>query len=149
MLKGPASVLFGQADPSGIINYVTEQPLTDSYYDLSFTAGSFDFYRPTIDLSGPLTEDRRLAYRLNLAYENAGSFIDFVDTERFFIAPTLTYQFSNDTRLTLEVSYLNDERQTVSGLPVLSNNQVADIPISRNLGGGGPNLIDETVVIKM
>ncbi len=134
VLKGPASVLFGQAAPSGIINYVTEQPLLEPYYDLSFTAGSFDFYRPTIDLSGPLTEDRRLAYRLNFAYENDGSFRDRAPNERYFIAPTLTYQFSDDTALTLEVTYLDDARPIDNGLVVLSNNQIADIPISRVLG---------------
>lgn len=76
VVKGPASVLFGQAEPSGIINFVTKQPLLEPYYDFSFTVGSYDFYRPTVDISGPLTEDKSVSYRLNIAYENAGSFRD-------------------------------------------------------------------------
>jgi iron complex outermembrane receptor protein len=134
VLKGPASVLFGLADPSGIINFVTKQPLRDPFYELNFTAGSYGFYRPTLDFSGPLTADKNLAYRLNIAYENAGSFRDRVQTERIFVAPTLAWQLSPDTKVSLEVSYLHDARPIDRGLVVLSNNRVADIPISRYLG---------------
>ncbi|MBE9167100.1 TonB-dependent siderophore receptor [Pleurocapsales cyanobacterium LEGE 06147] len=144
VLKGPASVLFGRAEPSGIINFITKQPLREPFYELSFTAGSFDFYRPALDFSGPLTDDKRLAYRLNVAYENAGSFRDFVDTERFFIAPTLSYRIGDNTTLSLEVSHLDDARPIDRGLVVLSNNQIADIPISRLLGKASDQQFAET-----
>jgi iron complex outermembrane recepter protein len=145
VLKGPASVLFGRAEPSGIINFVTKQPLDEPFYEVSFTAGNYSFYRPSLDFSGPLTEDGDLAYRLNLAYENAGSFRDGVQTERFFIAPTLSWQISDDTKLTLEFSYLDDTRPVDRGLVVLSDNKVADIPISRYLGDPEPREnFDET-----
>ena len=134
ILKGPASVLFGRAEPSGIINFVTKQPLREPFYEVAFTAGDFSFYRPSLDFSAPLTEDGDLAYRLNVAYENAGSFRDGVQTERFFIAPTLSWQISDDTKLTLEFSYLDDTRPVDRGLVVLSDDEVADIPISTYLG---------------
>jgi iron complex outermembrane recepter protein len=134
VLKGPASVLFGRAEPAGIINYVTKQPLREPYYEASFTAGDFSFYRPSLDFSAPLTEDGDLAYRLNVAYENAGSFRDGVQTERFFIAPTLSWQISDDTKLSLEFSYLDDTRPVDRGLVILSDNEVADIPIGTYLG---------------
>ncbi|HEY9737856.1 MAG TPA: TonB-dependent receptor plug domain-containing protein, partial [Trichocoleus sp.] len=73
VLRGPASVLFGQVQPGGIINVVTEQPLAYPAYELGFTAGSYAFYRPTVDLTGPLTADGSVRYRLNAAYQNAGS----------------------------------------------------------------------------
>lgn len=144
ILKGPASVLFGRAEPSGIINYITKQPLSEPYYNLEFTAGDFDFYRPTLDISGPLTEDETLGYRLNVAYENAGSFRDFLDTERIFIAPTLAWQISPDTRLSAEFSYLNDDRVSTRGLPVLSDNEVADIPLSRTFTNGAQSNYEQT-----
>ena len=134
VLRGPASILFGRAEPSGIINFVTKQPLREPFYKAEFTAGSFDFYRPTLDISGPLTEDRSLAYRLNAAYENAGSFRDGVETERFFVAPTLSWQTSDDTELSFEYSYLKDTRPIDRGLVVLSDDEVADIPFSTYLG---------------
>ncbi|MEM8780969.1 MAG: TonB-dependent siderophore receptor, partial [Cyanobacteria bacterium P01_G01_bin.49] len=134
VLKGPASVLFGQAEPSGIINFVTKKPLREPFYEVEFTAGSFDFYRPTLDFSGPLTENGNLAYRLNVAYENAGSFRDGVESERFFVAPTLSWEIGDDTELTLEFSYLDDTRPIDRGLVVLSDDEVADIPFDTVLG---------------
>jgi iron complex outermembrane receptor protein len=134
VLKGPASILFGRLEPSGVVNFVTKQPLRDPLYDLSFTAGSYSFYRPTADLSGPLTADKNLAYRFNIAYENAGSFRDRVQSERIFLAPTLSWQISPDTKLSFEVTHLRDRRPIDRGIVVLSNNQIADIPISRVLG---------------
>ncbi|MEM1369540.1 MAG: TonB-dependent siderophore receptor [Cyanobacteria bacterium P01_H01_bin.15] len=134
VLRGPASILFGQAEPSGIINFVTKQPLREPFYELAFTMGSFDFTRPILDFTGPLTADGSLAYRLNAAYENAGSFRNGVDTERFFVAPTLSWEISDDTELALEFSYLDDTRPVDTGLVVLSDDEVADIPFDTFLG---------------
>ncbi|MEH1836378.1 MAG: TonB-dependent siderophore receptor [Nostoc sp.] len=132
VLKGPASVLFGRLEPSGVINVVTKKPLAEPYYNLSFTAGSYSFYRPTLDFSGPLTEDGKLGYRLNIAYENSGSFRDFVHTERFLIAPVITWKIGDNTNLTLEGEYLHVENPLDRGLVTIGN-KIADIPISRYL----------------
>jgi iron complex outermembrane recepter protein len=104
VLKGPASVLYGQIEPGGIVNYVTEQPLSDPYYSFEFTGGSYNLYRPAIDISGPLTADERLLYRLNLSYENAESYLDFVNGTSLLIAPTLSYQISDDTRACFKIT---------------------------------------------
>jgi iron complex outermembrane recepter protein len=133
VLKGPASVLFGQAQPGGLINLVTKRPLPDPFYKVEFTAGSYDFYRPTLDFSGPLNSDKTLAYRLNVAYENAESFRDRVETERFFIAPVLTWQIGSNTTLTLEGEYFHDKRPIDRGL-IAVGDEPADIPLTRFLG---------------
>ncbi|MBE9168789.1 TonB-dependent receptor plug domain-containing protein [Pleurocapsales cyanobacterium LEGE 06147] len=109
VLKGSASVLFGQVEPGGIINIITKQPLSQPYYSISFTAGNFNFYRPTIDLSGPLTVDGSLLYRLNLAYQNSESFRDFNFTERVLVAPTLSWNISDRTTLTFNFEYLYNQ----------------------------------------
>ncbi|MDF5725100.1 MAG: TonB-dependent siderophore receptor [Rhizonema sp. PD37] len=132
VLKGPASVLFGRLEPSGIINLVTKKPLAEPYYNVSFTAGSYSFYRPTLDFSGPLTQDGKLGYRLNIAYENSGSFRDFVNKDRFFISPVLNWKIGDKTNLTFEGEYLHAENPLDRGLPVIDN-KIADIPISRYL----------------
>lgn len=117
VLKGPASVLYGQFEPGGVVNYITKQPLSEPYYSAEFTAGSFSTYRPSIDISGPLNSDRTLLYRLNAAYENFGSFIDFNHQETFAIAPALTYKIGDATTLTLEYEYLKVDRTYYDGLP--------------------------------
>ncbi len=110
VLKGPAAVLYGGSPTQysgggGVVNTLTEQPLKEPYYEANITIGSYQFYRPTLDLSGPLTSDESLLYRLNVAYENADSFRDFVEDESFFIAPVLTWNISPKTTLTAELNY--------------------------------------------
>ena len=132
ILRGPASVLFGQVQPGGIVNLVTAQPLSEPTYNVEFTAGQFSFYRPEIDFSGPLTDDGKLLYRLNLAYQNSGSFRDFVDEERFFIAPVLQWDISENTSLTFDFSYLYNDPVYDDGLKPLSDGSLV-LPIERNL----------------
>ena len=83
VLKGPSSVLYGQGSPGGIINLVTKQPLSEPFYEVSGEIGNYNFYRGTVDLSGPLDKNEKLLYRLNVAAETSESFIDFYDRDRF------------------------------------------------------------------
>lgn len=136
VLKGPASVLYGNLEPGGIINLVTKKPLEEPFYFGELSIGSFSFYRPTIDLSGPLNSDQSLLYRLNAVYENSSSFRDFTQIERFFVAPVLAWQISDNTDLRVELEYLNDDRPLDEGLVAIGT-EVADIPISRRLGEPG------------
>ena len=109
VIKGPASVLFGQAQPGGLINLVSKQPLSEPVYELEFQAGNREFFRPRLDITGPLTSDNRLLYRLNAVYSRADSFRDFdQELERFSIAPTLTWDISESTDLTVRFEYLNN-----------------------------------------
>ena len=134
VLKGPASVLYGAGEPGGVINLVTKKPLSDPFYSAELQVGSYGFWRPTLDFSGPLNSDKTVLYRLNAAYERSDGFRDYEqDTERFFISPVLSWKIGDRTDLTLELEYLNDERPSDRGL-VAFGDGVADIPITRILG---------------
>ncbi len=134
ILKGPASVLYGTLEPGGIINIVTKQPLADPYYSLSASFGSFGLIEPSIDISGPLSEDGEVLYRLNALYENRDVFRDFDQgVERFFIAPVISLEVDERTDLLLNFEYLNDERPFDRGLVAVGNG-VANIPFDRILG---------------
>ena len=132
VLKGPASVLYGQFEPGGIVNYITKQPLTTPYHSAEFTLGNYDYYRAAIDFSQPLTADKKVLSRLNIAYENSGSFIDFVNGESYSIAPVVSLQLSDATNLTLEYEHNTVNRTFYDGL--LPVRQSFQVPISRFLG---------------
>ncbi|MEL6440938.1 MAG: TonB-dependent siderophore receptor [Cyanobacteria bacterium J06621_8] len=117
VLKGPSSVVFGPSEPGGLINLITKQPEKEASYDFEFRTGSFDFFEPSIDFTGPLTGDEKLTYRLNISYQSDGLFRNFVESELFSIAPVLRYEFSDKTDLTLEYEYLVDDRTFDSGIP--------------------------------
>ena len=131
VLKGPASVLYGQVDPGGLINLVTKQPLSEPYYNFQFQVGNRGFVSPSMDLSGPLTEDGRLIYRLNALYRREESSRDFENSfNRQFIAPTLTWLISDQTDLTLNLEYIRDEDPADYGT-VAFGDGIADIPLER------------------
>ncbi|MTJ50257.1 TonB-dependent siderophore receptor [Dolichospermum sp. UHCC 0259] len=137
-LKGPASVLYGSVtSPGGVVNTITKKPLADPFYQLNGTIGSNDFYRGAIDLSGPLLENRAALYRLNVAYENAKSFRDFVDNDSTFIAPMITVKVGERANLTFGYEYQKYDYTFDRGFPS-DNKVVFDLPINRFLGE--PNL---------
>ncbi|MEH1838241.1 MAG: hypothetical protein V7L20_05655 [Nostoc sp.] len=90
-------------------------------------------YRPTIDFTGPLVSDRSFLYhRLNVAYENAGSYRDFNENAKIFVAPALTWQISPRTKLTAEFEYQRD--QYVSGFGFPFEPESLQLPRNRFLG---------------
>jgi iron complex outermembrane recepter protein len=87
VLKGPASILYGEVQPGGIINLVSKQPLGKAAYEAELSVGNREFVEPRIDFSAPLTENRKVRYRLNALYRYDDGFVDFDrDFNRFFIA---------------------------------------------------------------
>lgn len=131
VLKGPASILYGEVQPGGLINLVTKQPLSTPTYEISAQVGNRGVFQPQIDLSGPLVSNQRLRYRLNASYFHDDGFTDFDQTiERTFVAPVLAWQVSDRTHLTINAEYLNDQQPFETGL-VASGNSVVDVPFDR------------------
>jgi iron complex outermembrane recepter protein len=139
VLKGPASVLYGQGSFGGTINVITKKPTSKPFYQIDAAIGNYDLYRGAIDLSGPLNESKTLKYRLNLAAESENSFLDFFERERYLVAPVLSWQIGKNTDLTLEAEYNRVNSSKDLGLPALGT--VLDNPngeISRERFIGDP-----------
>ena len=106
VLKGPASVLYGRGDPGGLVNLVTRRPTMEPEGRVNVEVGMRDFYRLEGDVSGALNADKTLAGRLTMATQTDGGFADtFRSSERTFIAPSLFWQASEDTRVNLDLEY--------------------------------------------
>lgn len=147
VLRGPASILFGQIEPGGAINVVTKRPLETPFYEATLQADSRGLLRPQVDISGPLDEEGGLFYRLNALYQREDSFRDFEgDANRIFIAPALTWKLSDHTDLNLQLEYLNDQRPFDPGLVALGDG-VANIPRDRILGEPDDNIDSEFVSV--
>ncbi|MEM6432433.1 MAG: TonB-dependent receptor [Cyanobacteria bacterium P01_D01_bin.115] len=133
VLKGPAAILFGSLEPGGVINLVSERPLSEPFYELSFRGGNRTLVEPSVDISGPLTADGRILYRLNTLYRREDYFRDFTTpVERFFIAPVVSFAINERTDLTVELEYRDDERPSDFGLFAVGD-EVVDIPFDRAL----------------
>lgn len=148
VLKGPASILYGRSEPGGLVNFVTKKPLDQAYYSVRQQFGSYDLYRTDIDATGPLTANKDLAYRFNLAYQSNNSFQEFAGNERLFVAPSLRWNISDKTTSTLRVEY-SDIKETGNGVLPLMGNRPAPIPRSRNLGDPWNLQEDEYVMVAL
>ncbi|MEA5606481.1 TonB-dependent siderophore receptor, partial [Nostoc sp. UHCC 0252] len=134
VLKGPASVLYGLGNPGGTVNIVTKQPLRDPFYQIETTIGNYDLYRGAIDFSGPLNDSKTVLYRLNLAYQDSGSYIDFIGNRSFFAAPAISVALSENTTVTFEAEYSNKtiDSRSVVVLPAVGT--VLPGPDGRRIG---------------
>jgi iron complex outermembrane receptor protein len=137
VLKGPASVLYGQVAPGGIVNLVSKRPRPEAHYELGYTAGSFGFHQGTVDVGGPITADKSALYRFTALYLDRDDFVDFVNKDRLYIAPALTLRLGNDTTLTLLANYIRDNLVEPIGIPAngaFLANRNGKIPIERFVG---------------
>lgn len=119
VLKGPASVLYGQAAPGGLLNLTSKHPLVERRNFLGFRYGSFDTWQAAGDFTGPIDAEGKFSYRLLGLYREGGAQVDHTDLSRVFIAPSFTWQPTNNTKLTVLTSYQDDHGgSTFQFLPV-------------------------------
>jgi iron complex outermembrane receptor protein len=119
VLKGPASVLFGRAEPGGLINIITKEPLDRPRYVVDQQIGSFEHYRTQWDFSSPVAQAPGLAYRVSGAYQTNGSFRKFQGGERLLIAPVVAYRPTDWTDFTAEGQFLGQKAQSDIGVPTI------------------------------
>jgi iron complex outermembrane receptor protein len=128
LLKGGSALLFGNVAPGGILNMVTKAPSFTKGGEISMQAGSYNFYKPTVDFYGPL--NKTIAYRFNGTYENSESFRDIVKRERYYFNPSVLFEISKKTNLLLQGDYLHDDWTPDFGIALIGK-KIIDLP--RNL----------------
>lgn len=138
ILKGSNAILFGNVAAGGVLNLVTKKPKFENGGQVSFRLGSYNSYKPSIDLYGPVGNNQTVAFRINASYENAESFRDDVKSERVYFNPSLMVRVSDRTSVLVEGDYLNDNRTPDYGVGAV-NYQVIDGPRSRFLGAKWSN----------
>jgi iron complex outermembrane receptor protein len=131
ILKGSSALLYGNVAPGGILNMVTKTPSFKKGGEFAMQAGSYNFYKPSLDLYGPLS--RSIAYRFIGSYENSESFRDVVKKERYYINPSFLFKINNKTEITLQGDYLHDDWTPDFGTGAIGR-EVAAIPRDRYLG---------------
>ena len=132
VLKGSAAILYGNVAPGGIVNMVTKQPKFNFGGEVSMRAGSFDLYKPTFDVYGPLIKN--MAYRINGTYESANSYRDVVSSSRYYVNPSLLFKLGNKTELLVQGDYLDHEFTPDFGIGSLNNTTIANVPRSKFVG---------------
>ncbi|WP_323158990.1 TonB-dependent siderophore receptor [Pseudomonas viridiflava] len=116
VLRGPATTLYGRGDPGGTFNVVSKQPLAERSVTLGSQLNDQGMKRGTLDASGPLDDDGRFTYRLNVVGEGGDTFRDHVETERYGVTPVLAWQVDDATRITFEGDFMRNNAPLDRGL---------------------------------
>lgn len=103
VVKGPASFLYGQVAPGGIVNVITKnpQPLFAATAEMRY--GSYGQYRVETDITGPAT--KTLFYRFAAAYDQDMGYWDPYDAHSRNFSPSLLWQPTD--RISVSLKYEN------------------------------------------
>ncbi len=101
LLKGPASVLYGQGSPGGLVNYVSKTPGVNNVNELILEYGSFNKKQVNVDVGSRLTEDEKWLGRVVGIYRDADTQVDYVNDDTRLLMPSVSYSPSDATRLTV------------------------------------------------
>jgi iron complex outermembrane receptor protein len=143
VFRGPSSILYGENAPGGLVNLVSKRPTETPQGEAKFTYGSNNRRQLSLDVSGPLTDDDRILGRVVMVGRNADTQVDSVPDDRIYIAPSMTFNFDEDTALTLLSSYQRDRTKLLLGYPAagtLLNN--VNGKIGKDQFNGNPNWDD-------
>ncbi|WP_157033280.1 TonB-dependent siderophore receptor [Loktanella sp. S4079] len=107
VLRGPTSDLYGMNEPGGLVNGVSKRPSFSQGGEARFAVASDLGAQVGVDYTAPLSDT--LAYRIVGLADTSETNYDDVETSRVYLAPSLTWEPSDETRLTVYGQYQQDE----------------------------------------
>ncbi|MFH4680239.1 TonB-dependent receptor [Vibrio diabolicus] len=132
IVKGPAGALYGRGSAGGIINLVTKRANGENFTHVNGSVGSNNQYVGQVDSSMAFTD--KVNGRINLEYRQADSYVDHVDSNDFFIAPTIRVLPADGHTIDIDVEYAHQELVPYRGVPS-KNGKPVDLPVSTYFGG--------------
>ena len=100
VIRGPASVLYGEGATGAVINVIPKKPVTgDIHNHLRLGYGSWDRQQLGLDSGGSLSE--RLSYRLTLNQQAGNGWVDRTESRSLALSAALRFDASDDLSFTL------------------------------------------------
>lgn len=104
ILKGSSALLYGGVSGGAVVNMVTKKPKFDLGGEVSMRYGSWDTYKPTLDIYGPLS--KKVAFRFIGTGGTGKSYRDYVSSDRIYVNPSVLYKISDKTEINFMADYL-------------------------------------------
>ncbi|WP_248795287.1 TonB-dependent siderophore receptor [Pseudomonas sp. MWU13-2105] len=141
VLRGPASSVYGQTPPGGMLDMVSRRPQAESAHEIELQAGNNEHKQINFDSSGKIDDEGRFLYRVSGVVRDSGSATDHIPDERYNIAPSLTWNIADDTHLTLISQYTHDNTGITGQFLPLQGTKIDSPfgPISHGKDLGDPN----------
>jgi iron complex outermembrane receptor protein len=112
-IKGPSGFMMANGEPGGIFNIVTKKPTGENRSSATLSGGGFGLARAAVDLDGKLSKDGRLLFRFNAAAQTKGSYNKYNYTDKYVVAPVISYQVDSNTLITAEYTTQHVEAQAL------------------------------------
>ena len=125
VLKGPDSIQYGESDPGGLINFVSKRAQFEPEHRVQLQGASFGVVEPRVDLTGPVGDSARVAYRVLALAEYGEHWRAYEQkTERVYAAPSLLFRISDRMSLNTALEYTHDDIAADFGTAVTPQGQL-------------------------
>ena len=111
VVRGATGLVTGAGDPSATINMVRKRPTEDFRASTSLSAGSWDYRRGEVDVSGPLALNGKIRGRLVGAYTDRESYVRFQHDKSPSLYGVVEADLTDNTRLRIGADYLRTDSQ--------------------------------------
>ncbi|MFK0087216.1 TonB-dependent siderophore receptor [Pseudomonas sp. NPDC090755] len=141
LLRGPASSVYGQTPPGGLLDMVSRRPQAESSNEVQLQYGSDNHRQINFASTGKIDDEGQFLYSLSGVVRDGGTQIDHVDDKRYNIAPSLTWNIDEDTTLTFLSQFTRDDTGVTSQFRPIQGTKI-DMPfgeISHHKNLGDPN----------
>ncbi|GLH20202.1 ferrichrome receptor FiuA [Pseudomonas atacamensis] len=148
LLRGPASSVYGQTPPGGLLDMVSRRPSAEASSEIQLQYGSDNLRQVNFASTGKIDDAGQFLYGLSGVVRDSGTQVDHVDNKRYNIAPSLTWNIDDDTKLTLLSQFTRDDTGITSQfLPIQGTkikSPLGDISHHKNLGDPDWEYYDRT-----
>jgi len=110
VVQGPNALLYGTGNFGGVVDYLTKRPLSKQQGDVSVSYGTNDYYRSTLDLTGPISASQHLDYRLIGSWEDSKTDIDYQKNSHYFISPSIEWKPTKTTDILVNTEYTRSKQ---------------------------------------
>ena len=118
VLRGPASVLYGEGAIGGVINVVPKRPTTDARHEAMVAISTDGTRRTAFGSGGPVGE--KLSYRLDVSGNRSNGWVDRGDTKNLAVSGAVRLQATPDFAVTLSNDYGDQQPQEYFGTPLIN-----------------------------
>ncbi|XWO37971.1 TonB-dependent siderophore receptor [Pseudomonas luteola] len=148
LLRGPASSIYGQTPPGGLIDMVSLRPQAETSHEVRAEVGSDNHRQINFDTTGAFDENANVLYRVSGVVRDSDTQIDHIENKRYNIAPSLTWNIDDDTHLTFLSQYTRDDTGATSQFLPLQGTKIdgpwGKVSHHKNLGDPDWEYYDRT-----
>jgi len=119
VLKGPASLMFGEGAIGGAVNYISKLPDSTFRREVFSSVGPWGAYRVGLGLGGQVAVDQPLSYRLDVTPQSSDGYVDRSAAALNGLAGSVRWQPCATTTLTFSGTFLKDSLESYYGTPVV------------------------------